>query len=264
MELYIPRACPTCGYADLKPLGRGTQRIEESLQQHFPDARVIRIDADSTRKKGAMRQALESVHRGETDILVGTQMIAKGHDFQNLTLVGVVNPDTSLFSHDYRASERLFAQLMQVGGRAGRSAQSGALGSEIIIQTRYPRHPLYQAVLRHDYDGFATALLEERHQAGLPPFVHQALLCAKARQLEVALTFLRAAAAAAAENYPNIVVNDPVPMAITRVGDTERAQLLVEAVSRTDMQRFLKEWMLFLRSLKTSARWHIEVDPASI
>jgi len=262
MELYIPRSCPTCGYVDLIPFGRGTQRIEESLQTHFPDARILRIDADSTRKKGSMQEALETVHRGDADILVGTQMIAKGHDFQNLTLVGVMNPDNALFSHDYRASERLFAQLMQVGGRAGRRAMNEATGSEVIIQTRYPHHPLYQAVLRHNYDGFASELLEERRLSGLPPFIYQALLCAEARQLDIALLFLKTAAEAA--DYPGIMVNDPVPMAMTRIGDIERAQLLVESASRADMQQFLKGWMTALRSLKTRARWHIEVDPASI
>ncbi len=262
MELYLPRSCPDCGYVDLKPLGRGTQRVEETLQQHFPDARVLRIDADSTRRKGSMQQALDTVHRGDADILVGTQMIAKGHDFQNLTLVGVINPDTALFSHDYRASERLFAQLMQVGGRAGRRAMSDAANSEVVIQTRYPHHPLYQAVLKHDYDNFASELLEERQQAGLPPFIYQALLCAEAKQLDTALDFLQAAAGAA--DYPGIVVNAPVPMAMVRIGDIERAQLLVESISRADMQHFLREWMAYLRSVKTRARWHIEVDPASI
>lgn len=262
LEQPVLRACPTCGYVDLKPLGRGTQRIEESLQQHFPAARILRIDADSTRKKGSMELALEQAHGGEADILVGTQMIAKGHDFRNLTLVGVVNPDTALFSHDYRAGERLFAQLMQVGGRAGRHAVQGGGKSEVLIQTHYPHHPLYQAVLRHDYDGFALSLLKEREEAGLPPFMYQALLCAEARQLETALDFLRMAAGQVVSS--GIVVNEPVPMAMMRIGGLERAQLLVEAGSRADMQPFLKGWLTVLRSLKTTVRWHIEVDPASI
>jgi primosomal protein N' (replication factor Y) len=138
------------------------------LQQLFPDARILRIDADSTRRKGSAQAAFDSVHRGEVDILIGTQMVAKGHDFKNLTLVGILNPDTALFSQDYRASERLFAQLMQVAGRAGRAGQSaGGSVSEVLIQTRYPQHPLYGSVVRHDYDNFATALLEERQQARL-------------------------------------------------------------------------------------------------
>lgn len=262
LEQPVLRACPDCGYVDLKPLGRGTQRIEESLQQHFPAARILRIDADSTRRKGSMEMALEQVHDGKADILVGTQMIAKGHDFRHLTLVGVVNPDTALFSHDYRAGERLFAQLMQVGGRAGRHAAQGEGKSEVLIQTRYPHHPLYQAVLRHDYDGFAASLLKEREQAGLPPFMYQALLCAEARQLEQALDFLKMAAERAVSS--GVFVNEPVPMAMMRIGGMERAQLLVEAGSRAEMQPFLRAWMASLRAMKTGVRWHIEVDPAAI
>src|SRR5690606_10158564 len=157
LELRIPRSCPTCGNIDLQPMGRGTQRIEEGLQQLFPQARILRIDADSTRRKGTAQAAIERVHRGEVDILVGTQMVAKGHDFNNLTLVGVLNPDTALFSHDYRASERLFAQLMQVSGRAGRAAINvDGNPAEVLVQTRYPQHPLYAALIAHDYPGFAA------------------------------------------------------------------------------------------------------------
>ncbi len=194
LELRIPRHCPTCGNVDLQPLGRGTQRVEEGLQLMFPEARILRIDADSTRRKGSAQAAFDSVHRGEVDILIGTQMVAKGHDFKNLTLVGVLNPDTALFSQDYRASERLFAQLMQVAGRAGRAAQKeGGSASEVLIQTRYPQHPLYAAVMAHDYDRFAAALLDERHQAALPPYMYQALLRAEARELPIALDFLQQA-----------------------------------------------------------------------
>jgi len=166
LEMRIPRHCPTCGNIDLQPLGRGTQRIEESLQELFPQARILRIDADSTRRKGSAQEAFDSVHRQEVDILVGTQMVAKGHDFKNLTLVGIMNPDSSLFSQDYRASERLFAQLMQVAGRAGRQ---GGSESEVLVQTSYPEHPLFSALVAHDYDYFANSLLGEREVAGLPP-----------------------------------------------------------------------------------------------
>jgi len=263
LELPIPRSCPTCGNTDLQPLGRGTQRIEEGLQQRFPDARILRIDADSTRLKGSAQAALDSVHRGEVDILIGTQMVAKGHDFQGLTLVGIVNPDTALFSHDYRASERLFAQLMQVGGRAGRTAQKeGGSASEVLIQTRYPQHPLYAAVVAHDYDRFAAALLEERRYAALPPFMYQSLLRAEARSLEGALDFLHQAASLL--QCPHIVINEPIPMTVTRVANVERAQLLVESASRPALQSFLKTWMPELRAIKTSVKWQLEVDPVSI
>ncbi|MFS0755790.1 primosomal protein N' [Noviherbaspirillum sp. 1P10PC] len=263
LELRIPRSCPTCGNVDLQPLGRGTQRVEENLQIVFPTARILRIDADSTRRKGSAQAAFDSVHNGEVDILVGTQMVAKGHDFKNLTLVGILNPDTALFSHDYRASERLFAQLMQVSGRAGRAAQKeGGSASEVLIQTRYPQHPLYAALMAHDYDRFADALLEERQMAGLPPFLFQALLRAEARELEIALNFLQQAATCV--EHPGIVINDPIPMTMTRVANVDRAQLLLESASRPALQAFLKVWMEALREIKTRARWSLEVDPVDI
>lgn len=263
LELYIPKACPTCGNIDLQPLGRGTQRVEEGLQAIFPEARVLRIDADSTRLKGSAQSAFDSVHRGEVDILIGTQMVAKGHDFKRLTLVGVMNPDTALFSHDYRASERLFAQLMQVAGRAGRAGQKeGGSPSEVLIQSRYPHHPLYGAVARHDYDGFAAQLLEERQQAALPPFLYQALLRAEASEIDTALAFLQEAAQCL--EHTGITINDPIPMTMTRVANVERAQLLVECPSRPALQAFLGDWMAQLRQMKTRAKWSLEVDPVDI
>jgi len=262
-EQRIPSACPTCGNTDLQPLGRGTQRVEEQLQELFPHARILRIDADSTRKKGSAQAAFDAVHRGDVDILLGTQMVAKGHDFQRLTLVGVINPDTALFSQDYRAGERLFAQLMQVAGRAGRAAKTES-GNEsvVLIQTRYPTHPLYQAVLKHDYPGFALATLADRQSAGLPPFAYQALLRAEAKELKLAIEFL--------ENAKNLLeheqisFNDPVPLTVMRVAGLERAQLLLESQSRAQLQGFLKTWMQSLRALKSRVRWTLEVDPLDI
>jgi primosomal protein N' (replication factor Y) len=259
LEMRIPRACPDCGNIDLQPLGRGTQRVEEGLQQLFPEARILRIDADSTRRKGAAQEAFDTVHRGEVDILIGTQMVAKGHDFQNLTLVGILNPDTALFSQDYRASERLFAQLMQVAGRAGRA---GGNHSEVLVQTRYAQHPLYSAVMKHDYDSFATALLVERKQASLPPFMYQALLRAEAPELAQAIEFLNAARALV--DHEGIILNDPIPMTMTRVHNVDRAQLLVESASRPALQAFLKVWIEELRATRTRAKWSVEVDPVDI
>ena len=258
LEMRIPRHCPTCGNVDLQPLGRGTQRVEEGLQAMFPAARVLRIDADSTRRKGSAQEAFDTVHRGEVDILIGTQMVAKGHDFKKLTLVGILNPDTALFSQDYRASERLFAQLMQVAGRAGRAG----IPSEVLIQTRYPQHPLYGAVVHHDYDHFASALLEEREQAALPPYLFQALLRAEARELATAIAFLNLAKDCVA--HPGITINDPIPMTMTRVHNVDRAQLLVESPSRPALQAFLKEWMHALREMKSRVKWSLEVDPLDI
>jgi len=262
-EQRIPVSCPDCGNVDLQPMGQGTQRVEETLQAIFPEARLLRIDADSTRRKGSAQEAFDTVHRGEVDILIGTQMVAKGHDFQNLTLVGVLNSDTALFSHDYRASERLFAQLMQVAGRAGRAAQKeDGNRAEVLIQTRYPQHPLYAAVRAHDYDTFAGELLEERRQACFPPFMYQALLRAEARELQIALDFLHAAVACI--EHDGITVNDPIPMTMTRVANVDRAQLLIECASRPMLQAFLKDWMADLRAMKTRVRWSLEVDPVDI
>jgi primosomal protein N' (replication factor Y) len=193
------------------------------------------------------------------DILVGTQMVAKGHDFKNLTLVGIMNPDSSLFSQDYRASERLFAQLMQVAGRAGRA---GGSESEVLVQTSYPEHPLFSALVAHDYDYFANALLGEREVAGLPPYLYQAILRAEARQLDEALEYLRGARGLV--QHEGITINDPIPMSMTRVHNMERAQLLVESPSRPALQAFLKEWMQALREQKTRIKWSLEVDPVDI
>src|SRR5690606_11392764 len=211
--------CPDCGDQDLKPMGRGTQRIEEYLAELFPSARIARIDADSTRLKGSAAALFAKVHAGEVDLLVGTQMVAKGHDFANLGLVGVLNADAMLFAQDFRAPERLFAQLMQVAGRAGRHVQGG----EVIIQTDYPEQAVYQALVRHNYVGFARYGLEEREAIGLPPYAFQALLTAEARELKAALEFL-AQARALPENNPAdfptasaITLYDPVPLRVVRV-----------------------------------------------
>lgn len=263
LEMRIPRHCPTCGNIDLQPLGRGTQRVEEGLQAMFPEARILRIDADSTRRKGSAQEAFDTVHRGDVDILIGTQMVAKGHDFKKLTLVGIMNPDTALFSQDYRASERLFAQLMQVAGRAGRAGQTeGGSAAEVLIQTRYTQHPLYSAVVNHDYDRFASALLEERRQAALPPYLFQAMLRAEAPELANALAFL--AEARDCLEHPGVTINDPIPMSMTRVHNVDRAQLLVESASRPALQAFLREWMHVLRDMKTRIKWSLEVDPLDI
>lgn len=267
----VMRACPDCGNQDLHPMGRGTQRVEEFLQQRFPQACIARIDADSTRLKGSAENLFARVHAGEIDLLVGTQMVAKGHDFRHLGLVGVLNADAMLFSHDFRAPERLFAQLMQVAGRAGRHVH----GAEVLIQTDYPDQPVYQALIRHDYDGFADYSLREREAAGLPPFSYQALLTAEARELAQALSFLAEARTLAealcnredtAELARRVSLYDPVPLRIVRVKHVERAQLLVESRNRPALQRFLRLWLDQFATLCSSrrVRWHLEVDPLEI
>ena len=274
----VPRACPECGNLDIAPLGRGTERLEEQLAGllRTPDgaaARIARIDADSTRLKGALEAQLDAVHAGDVDVLVGTQMVTKGHDFRRITLVAAVDPDAALFSSDFRAPERLFALLMQAGGRAGRDARQAA-SSEMWVQTWHPQHALYAALRRHDYACFAQAQLRERESAGLPPFAHLALLRADAKTAQAARGFLDAAAALAAglaEAAP-VTVYAPIPPAVARVADVERMQMLVESASRAALQRFLAAWLPRLHGLRQERRaaderilrWAVDVDPLAI
>jgi primosomal protein N' (replication factor Y) len=262
LQAPINRACPDCGNTDLAPLGRGTQRVEEALLEWFPQARIARIDRDSTRRKGTAEGMFAAVHGGAVDILVGTQMVAKGHDFQNLTLVCIVDADGALFSQDFRAPERLFANLMQVAGRAGRADKPG----EVLIQTRFTTHPLFAALTDHDYVRFADAQLAERHEAGLPPYSFQAMLRAEARTLDAALKFLATAREQAGPliDEGGITLYDPVPMPLMRLANLERAQLLIEAAARPLLQSFLPAWIGALQALRTGVRWHIEVDPVEI
>jgi len=265
----VPAHCPNCGNADIAPLGRGTERLEEQIATALPGARVARIDADSTRLKGSLEAQLAAVHAGEVDVLVGTQMITKGHDFRRITLVAAVNPDTALFSSDFRAPERLFSLLMQAAGRAGRDAEHAAR-SQMWLQTWHPEHPLYQALARHDYAAFAQSQLDERLSAGLPPFAFLALLRAEARDAAAAQAFLDAAAAAAHElpQAENVIVYPPVPMTVARVADVERVQMLVEASARAPLQRLLADWLPRLHALKRAhkgvIRWAVDVDPLAI
>lgn len=258
LETAIPNACPDCGNLDIQPFGRGTQRLEAKLADIFPEARILRIDRDSADSPKKWQALLDTIHAGAADILVGTQMLAKGHDFPKLTLVGVVGADAALFAADFRAPERLFSQLMQVGGRAGRAALPGA----VLIQTEYPDHPLYQALAAHDYDAFARAQLAERDAAGFPPFTFQAMLRAESEALRLALEFLHEAVLRA-PTFPEVLRYDPVPMRLVRLKNRERAQLLVESRSRPALQAFLAAWMPQLHALKTprDLRWHLDVDP---
>jgi primosomal protein N' (replication factor Y) len=253
----VPRACPTCGNVDLRPHGRGTQRVEEALEALFPAARVVRIDRDSARKRADLARKLEDIRRGEAEILVGTQLLAKGHDFPDLTLVCVLNADSALLSTDFRSAERLFATLAQVGGRSGRREQPG----EMLVQTRYPAHPLFGALARHDYAGFADAQLAERKSAGFPPFVHEAALRAEAKKLDTTMTFLRAAARLVPAPE-GIRLYDPVPHVVTRRAGYERAQLVAHSASRPALQEYLRAWSARLAAIAPrSIRWHLDVDP---
>jgi len=275
----VPRACPDCGNLDIAPLGRGTEQLEEQLSALLSDAprpeglgaRVARLDADTTRKQGSLEQQLNALHRGEVDILVGTQMIAKGHDFRRITLVASVNTDAALFAADHRAPERLFSLLMQASGRAGRDAAQSSC-AEMWVQTWHPSHPLFAALARHDYPGFAQAQLTERAAAQMPPFSHQALLRAEARSQESAQTFLKAASQviAAQAQAHGVLVYPPVPQAMARIANIERAQMLLESGQRTALQQVLRHLSIGLQSLRHQpaahglVRFAIDVDPHSL
>jgi primosomal protein N' (replication factor Y) len=283
----VPRACPACGNSDIAPMGRGTEQLEEHLAEllahvHRPDGqpvRILRIDADSTKHKGALETQLAQVHSGEVDVLVGTQMIAKGHDFRRITLVAAINPDNALFSSDFRAPERLFALLMQAAGRAGRDAGQSAQ-SEMWVQTFHPAHDVFAALKQHDYPAFAASQLTERAQAGLPPSSFQALLRADAKSQDVAQAFLNAAAQALqgqaehdlvmADVLQQVSLFSAVPMSIQRVANVERAQMLLESPSRMALQKVLARLQPLMHAqragpeFKGLIRWLVDVDPLSI
>ena len=258
----VPAACPNCGAEDLAPIGHGTQRVEEALRSALPQARIARVDRDSTARRGALKGMLDQVRSGEIDVLVGTQMLAKGHDYPRLTLVGVLDTDSALFSADFRASERLFSQLVQVAGRAGRAERPG----EVLIQTDFPTHPLYAAVAHSSYARFADEALEERRIAGFPPFAHLALLRAESKKSGEAAAFLKLAARVARRLASRgVEVFDPVPAALERKAGFERAQLLVRSRSRAALQPFLQAWKAALAAkAMRNVRWSLDVDPQEV
>ena len=258
-EQKIPQQCPSCGNADLHPTGHGTQRLEQTLAQLLPTARIARVDRDSTSRKNALVEILDQVHKQEIDILVGTQMLAKGHDFPNLTLVGVIDTDSALHSPDFRANERLFAQLMQVAGRAGRADKAG----QVIIQTQFPDHALFNALRVQDYVSYANAMLQEREQVQFPPYVFMALLRAEANDFSLVQQFLRYAFEQARNLNHDVLVYDPVRPQMERLKGMERGHVLMQAGSRIALQRLLKNLVSLLRTQAIAAkvRWAVDVNP---
>jgi primosomal protein N' (replication factor Y) len=263
-EQEMARRCPSCQGENLHPLGEGTERVEEALQKFFPQARIERIDRDSTSRKGSLEEILHRVHAGEADILVGTQMLSKGHDFPNVTLVGVINADQGLYGTDFRSGERLFQLIMQVSGRAGRADKPG----EVLIQTWHPDHPLFTALQRHDFHGFADFALTERQQTNYPPYSHLALLRAESPAPGAALTFLRQAQALATRMTAEstLHITPPVPAPMERRAGRYRAQLLVQSPKRAPLHAFLGQWAAALAEAKFSkkVRWSLDVDPGDM
>ena len=257
-QVRVPHACPSCGNAELHPVGSGTQRVESVLQERFPEARILRVDRDSTRSKRAWQTMREQIHANQVDILVGTQMLAKGHDFPALTLVGVLNPDGALYSSDFRAPEKLFAQLVQVAGRAGRADKPG----EVLIQTAFPDHPLFRALQTHDFEGWAASQLAERKMAGFPPFMYQAMLRAEGKQESEVYRYLEDARAAGIALRHEVEILGVVPAAMPRRANHIRAQLLIQGATRKTMQQFLRAWQPLLDALPAQKlRCALDIDP---
>ena len=269
----VPRSCPDCGDVDLRPIGQGTQKIEDTLGLAWPSARILRIDADSSRRGRGAEEMMQVVHAGEVDIIIGTQMIAKGHDYQNISVVGVLDADARLYSHDFRAPERLFAQLVQVAGRAGRTDNTEKK-SRIYIETRHPEVAVFQYLLQHDVDGFLAQLAAEREEAQLPPFTFQALIHAEGKMLNKVLAFLIQLKEEAMSHFgleQQVKIYDPVAKLMVRIAGSERAQLVIESTHRNQLQLVLDQIDSLLRgqsqgriSKKDKIRWSIERDPALI
>ena len=257
-EERIPAHCPACGNPDIRALGQGTQRVEDALARHFPDANIVRADRDATRRKGSWEAMQAQIHAGEANLIIGTQLIAKGHDFPNLTLVVALDADGALFSLDFRAEERLFAQLMQVAGRAGRADKPG----RVLIQTGFPQHPLFAHLLAHDFAAFAKEQLESRKKGELPPFSRQAVLRAEAAKLDDALAWLQSARALVPA-VPGVEIFEPVAAPMQKKAGFERAQLWLQSPARADLQQLLREWVPRLHAQSArKVRWHLDVDPA--
>lgn len=261
-EQALPTVCPECEGTRIEPLGEGTERVEASLARLFPDARIVRIDRDTTRRKGSLEESLRRVHGGEAEILVGTQMLAKGHDFPHITLVGILNVDQGLYGSDFRAAEFLAQQVIQVSGRAGRGQRPG----EVMIQTWHPGHPVFAALRNHDYRGFSEYELSQRSEAGYPPFAYLALLRAESKHKGEALDMLEQALDGAPPVPEGVELLPPLPSLMERRAGYYRAQLLVRAQERRVLHPFLRAWLEGVEKLPLArrVRWSVDVDPTEM
>ena len=254
----LPENCPECDSNELLQIGHGTERLAETLAEIFPGARILRIDRDSTRKKYAMEKMIDTINTGKADILIGTQMLAKGHHFPKLTLVGIIDSDRGLFSSDFRGSERMMQLFLQVSGRAGRAEKEG----RVLVQTHYPEHPLIQAMIKQDYNEFSRLILRERQQTNLPPFSYLVLLRAEDYQLDAVNIFLHDARNLL-ESDDRLIMHGPVPAIMEKRAGRIRYQLIIQSNDRNHMRNVLGPWSRSLESLRSAARvrWSIDVDP---
>ncbi|MCL4121537.1 UNVERIFIED_CONTAM: hypothetical protein GTU68_001344 [Idotea baltica] len=264
-EGVVPKQCHHCQGQTMAEIGEGTQRVEEALEQRFPNAKILRIDRDSTSRKGELDRLLQQARDGDADILLGTQLLTKGHDFPEVALVGVLNADQGLYSTDFRATENLFQQILQVAGRAGRREQVG----RVLIQTAFPEHRFFERICQHDFNGFAQELLTERQVANFPPFGFFALLHAESTHQAKALQFLRRAKKDI-NPVDGVNVMDVIPAPMERRAGRFRAQLLLTSNQRSTLNASLSQWLMLLesdkevRKLASSVRWHLDIDPQNL
>jgi primosomal protein N' (replication factor Y) len=258
-QAVVPSACPECGGSDLRPLGQGTERLEETLRERFPDAGILRIDRDSTRRRGALDALMENMRGGKRQILLGTQMLAKGHDLPNVTLVGILDADQGLFGADFRAGERMGQLITQVAGRAGRADKKG----EVLIQTRHPEHPLLGALLAGGYGAFAANLLEERRQSGLPPYRNMAIVRAESVHREAPVAFLSALRERAGGSGQEVEMLGPAPAPMERRAGRYRAQLMLLGERRGALHALLATLVRECERQAGAAkvRWSLDIDP---
>ena len=257
-ERPADKQCPDCESEELHGYGQGTERIEAALQSQFPDYNTVRIDRDNTRRKDAFKNLLQEIHSGKANILIGTQMLAKGHHFPNVTLVGILEADQGFYSTDFRGAERISQLILQVAGRAGRAEKPG----EVLIQTHHPEQSLLHYLQNHNYPALAQSLLEERQAAGWPPYTYLALVRAEAPDADGPMNFLRDAKQSASANQ-DIFILGPQPAPMERRAGRYRAQLLIQANDRQSLQQFLSHWLPQLENLKSGrkVRWSVDVDP---
>lgn len=259
-QQIVPTKCGSCHSDNLLALGLGTERLEKTLQKHFPDTNIVRIDRDSTRRKGSLQKMFDDIQSGHSKILIGTQMLTKGHHFPNVTLVAIIDIDSGLFSGDFRASERLGQLITQVSGRAGRAEKTG----DVVLQTHQPQHPLLIQLLQQGYASFAETLLQEREQTHLPPHTYLGLLRAEAVKQTGPQNFLELAIAEAKKiNSDSINLMGPIPAPLERKAGLFRAQLWIQAKQRKSLQVFLNTWIPMIDKIKTKpqVRWSLDVDP---
>ncbi len=256
-ETPAPKTCPECQHESLYIPGAGTERIENALSELFPNRVISRIDRDTTRRKGELDKKLEQARSGEADILIGTQMLAKGHDFPNVTLVGILNADQGLFSADFRGTEHMAQLIIQVAGRAGRGEKAG----EVLIQTHHPEHPLLHSLLETGYKGFAQAAIEERRQAGFPPYSFMAIVRCEATQKQYGQAFLNEAREQF--NYAGIQVFGPLPAPMEKRAGRYRWQLILLSTDRKALHGACRVWVPSLPKLKSASRvrWSVDIDP---